>query len=55
MDQMSKTDRDIFEDTGIIHIDRDMPAETQAMHVISLQKQNEKEKEELYPSLFASC
>ena len=25
MDQMSKTDRDIFEDTGIIHIDRDMP------------------------------
>ena len=44
IDQMSKTDRDIFEDTGIIHIDRDMPAETQAMHVISLQKQNEKRK-----------
>ena len=47
MDQMSKTDRDIFEDTGIIHIDRDMPAETQAMHVISLQKQNEKRKRKI--------
>ena len=34
MDQMSKTDRD-------------MPAETQAMHVISLQKQNEKRKRKI--------
>ena len=56
MDQMSKTDRDIFEDTGIIHIDRDMPAETQAMHVISLQKQNEKRKRKKHrkPMLLSS-
>ncbi len=47
MDAMSDTDRDIFEDTGIIHIDRDMPAETQAMHVIHLQKQNEKRKNKI--------
>lgn len=47
IDAMSETDRDIFEDTGIIHIDRDMPAETQAMHVIHLQKQNEKRKNKI--------
>lgn len=40
LDKLSDTDRDIFDDTGIIHVDRDMPAETQAMHVIDLQKKN---------------
>lgn len=47
IDAMSETDRDIFEDTGIIHIDRDMPAETQAMHVIHLQRQNAKRKNKI--------
>ncbi len=47
IDAMSETDRDIFEDTGIIHIDRDMPAETQAMHVINLQKENAKRKNKI--------
>ncbi len=44
IDAMSDTDRDIFSDTGIIHVDRDMPAETQAMHVIHLQKQHTKKR-----------
>lgn len=47
IDSLSDTDRDIFEDTGIIHIDRDMPAETQAMHVIHLQKENTKKKRKI--------
>lgn len=41
METLSDTDRDIFEDTGVIHIDRNMPAETQAMHVVKLQKKHE--------------
>ena len=53
---MSETDRDIFEDTGIIHIDRDMPAETQAMHVIHLQKENAKRKNKIVKIiLFFMC
>lgn len=41
--RMSDTDRHLFEDTGVIHIDRDMPAETQTMHVVNLaKKHNEK-------------
>lgn len=47
MDALSDTDRDIFEDTGIIHVDRDMPAETQAMHIIHLQKKHEKQRKKL--------
>lgn len=47
IDSLSDTDRDIFEDTGIIHIDRDMPAETQAMHVIHLQKENTQRKRKI--------
>lgn len=44
METMTDTDRDIFENTGIIHVDRDMPAETQAMRIIELQKENNKKK-----------
>ncbi|MGM9941157.1 MAG: hypothetical protein ACI32N_04110 [Bulleidia sp.] len=38
--RMSDTDRHLFENTGVIHIDRDMPAETQTMHVVSLTKKH---------------
>lgn len=47
IDTFSKTDRDIFSDTGIIHVDRDMPAETQAMHVVHLQKEHEKKRKKI--------
>lgn len=48
MESLSDTDRDIFEDTGVIHIDRDMPAETQAMHVVELQKEHNKKRNLIY-------
>lgn len=48
MESLSDTDRDIFEDTGVIHIDRDMPAETQAMHVVELQKEHRKKRNTIY-------
>lgn len=44
METLSDTDRDIFEDTGVIHVDRNMPAETQAMHVVKLQKKHENKR-----------
>ena len=53
IDAMSDTDRDIFSDTGIIHVDRDMPAETQAMHVIHLQKQHTKKRNRILHIILA--
>lgn len=47
METLNDTDRSIFEDTGIIHVDRNMPAETQAMHVIKLQKKHERKRRKI--------
>lgn len=47
METLSDTDRNIFEDTGVIHIDRNMPAETQAMHVVKLQKRHERKRKKI--------
>lgn len=38
--RLSDTDRHLFEDTGVIHIDRDMPAETQTLHVVKLTRRH---------------
>lgn len=48
MEKMDDTDRDIFENTGVIHVDRDMPAETQAMHVVRLQKKHDKKRKKVF-------
>lgn len=48
METLSDTDRNIFEDTGVIHVDRNMPAETQAMHVVKLQKKHEKKRRKIF-------
>ena len=48
METLSDTDRDIFEDTGVIHVDRNMPAETQAMHVVKLQKKHENKRRRVF-------
>lgn len=42
--RLSDTDRHLFEDTGVIHIDRDMPAETQTLHVISLSRKHQQKR-----------
>ncbi len=51
METMSPTDRDIFENTKIIHVDRNQPAETQAMHVVKLQKKHEHKRNTVYRSV----
>lgn len=51
IESLSDTDRDIFEDTGVIHIDRDMPAETQAMHVVELQKEHNKKRNHVFGAI----
>lgn len=42
--RLSDTDRHLFEDTGVIHIDRDMPAETQTLHVVNLTRIRQKKR-----------
>ncbi len=48
LDKLSKTDRHIFEDTGVIHIDRNMPAETQTLHVVELQKKHAEKRNKVF-------
>lgn len=53
LDKMSVTDRQIFEDTGVIHIDRDMPAETQTMHVVHLSRVHQKKRNNVFRIIIA--
>ncbi len=36
LEKLKQEDRDLFENTGLIHVDRDMPAQTQVHHVVTL-------------------
>ena len=53
LDRMSDDDRQIFEDTGVIHIDRDMPAETQTMHVVHLTREHQKKRNRVFTVIIA--
>lgn len=53
LDKMSVTDRQIFEDTGVIHIDRDMPAETQTMHVVHLSRVHQEKRNNVFRMIIA--
>lgn len=46
--RLSDTDRHLFEDTGVIHVDRNMPAETQTMHVVSLTRKHRQKRNTVF-------
>ena len=53
LDKMSVTDRQLFENTGVIHIDRDMPAETQTMHVVHLSRVHQQKRNTVFKAIIA--
>ena len=44
INRLSNTVRELFQNTGVIHIDRDMPAETQTIHVVSLTRKHQQKR-----------